>query len=61
MTWIVKNKGVDGKIASTIKDDFKRAFDLRQEFLSKGIMAWVEDTHGHLVGFQQLNDPIVKG
>lgn len=57
MTWIVKSEGPDGKVASTIKDDFEAAFELRQEFLSKGIKAWVEDTDGRLVGYTVINDP----
>jgi len=56
MTWVVKSIGHNGKISQTIMDHFEKAFELRQEILSKGIMAWIEDSNGRLVGFTVIKD-----
>ena len=60
MTWIVKSEGSDGKVASTVEDGFEAAFELRQEFLSKGIKAWVETIDGQLVGYTVISEPVSK-
>lgn len=56
MTWYVKIRSACGQITTIPKDDFKEAFELRQEKLAQGDYAWIEDLNGCLVGFQQLND-----
>ena len=59
MTWYVKSRATDGKVTSTLMDDFKKAMELRREFETKGIYAWVEDVNGQLVGFSVISDPVI--
>jgi hypothetical protein len=61
MTWFVKSQGPDGKITSTLKDDWKEALELREKFQVKRIKAWIEDMDGRLVGFEKTKDAPVKG
>jgi hypothetical protein len=60
MTWFVKSKGADGKIASTQSHNWKHAIALRYEFLANGISSWIEDGDGRRVGFTEITPAAKK-
>ena len=49
MTWYVKKKARDGRVASILSDDFAHARARCKEFRDEGNEAWIEDVGGRKV------------
>jgi len=60
MTWYVKKRGIDGKIAAVLVDDWNKAMETRSEFETKGCVAWIEDRDGKRFGFAEITPAAKK-